>query len=153
MIIGILLVGLLLLFLAYVSKRRFGLLGLALIAGVIVSSNWATYVTSMLQVQGVSLSFPPLSIVVAGSLIVFPALLLLLVGPIYHKRWQRLASSTLFALFAISFIASMIYHEAPALASEDVFVLIAGAQPFILAITVILALGDIIANHFPKKKK
>lgn len=154
MTIGILLTGLLLFILAYFSKRRFGLLGLGLIAGVIVSSSWSTYVTSMLQVQGVHLNFPPLSILVAGFLIVLPALLLLLVGPTYHKKWQRLVGSILFAFFSIIFITSMIYQEAPALVGgEDFAVLAASTQATSIILVVALAFGDVVLSHLPKRKE
>ncbi len=154
MITSFIIIGITLFVLAYFSKRRFGLLGLALVAGTIVSSNWATSVTSMLQTQGVSLSFPPLSLVVAGFLIVLPAILLLLVGPTYHKKWQRLLGSALFALFATIFIIIMVNHEAPILIADITFVeFTVNTQAISLVLVVVLSLADIIASHLPKKKK
>jgi len=153
MTINLIIVGVVVFVLAYLSKRRFGLLGLALVAGTIVSSNWAASVNSMLQAQGVSLSFPPLSIVVAGFLIALPALLLLLVGTTYHKKWQRIIGSALFAGFLVCFIAATIYRQAPALADSNLFALAANLQSALLLLLVVLSLADIIVHHLPKKQK
>ena len=136
----------------YASKRRFGLLGLALVAGSIISASWASYVTVVLQVQGIALLSPPLKVVVAALLVVLPVLFLVIVGPTYRKKWQRLSGSFLLSLFGTALMAAAIAREAPELAQGNIVIhIITQTYPIILVAGVILAILDIIVTYFPKK--
>jgi len=106
MISLILLVGILgLLFLIpYATNRRFGVLGLALTAGSLLSTNWTGTVTPFIEQQGVVLVAPPLAVVVSAVLVLLPPLLLLLSGPSYSEGWQRILGSLAFALLAFAFL-------------------------------------------------
>ncbi len=98
-------VVLLLLFaLAYFTKRRFGVLGLALAAGAMLSELWAEKLTPLVASTGIQVAAPPLATIVAVSLVLLPALLLLTNGPAYHKRSERLIGSFLFALLAVALL-------------------------------------------------
>lgn len=101
-----LLVGILgLLFLIpYASNRRFGVLGLALTAGSLLSTNWTGTVTPFIEQQGVVMVAPPLAIVVSAALVLLPPLLLLLSGPSYAVQWQRILGSLAFAFLAFAFL-------------------------------------------------
>lgn len=99
------LIGIGLLFiLAYMTKRRFGVLGLALAAGAMVSSLWVGSLTPIIARAGIVLVQPPLQSVVAAALILLPAVLLLSSGPTYRSGLQRILGSTAFALLAISLL-------------------------------------------------
>ncbi len=140
----------------YIAKRRFGLLGLALIAGSIVSANWSDYVAFTLQFQGVKLLSPPLNVVTAVALLVLPAFFLLFVGPKYHKKWQKIAGSVLFSMLGTLLVATAIAREAaPSLIMPDSqsWAAIAQAYPLIIAAGVALAVGDTVMAHLPKKGK
>jgi len=89
---------------AYFTKRRFGVLGLALCAGSLISSMWTADVTPLIQSAGIRLLAPPLSTVVAVGLVLLPAVLLLFSGPSYPKGWQRIVGAAAFALLATSFL-------------------------------------------------
>lgn len=86
--------------LAFLMKRRFGVLGLALTAGSLLSAYWTDAVKAFLETQGITLVAPPLTSVVALSLILLPPVLLLFGGPKYNGKLQRLLGSFLFALMA-----------------------------------------------------
>jgi len=136
----------------YASKRRFGLLGLALVAGSIISASWASYATVMLQVYGLNLVSPPLKVVVAALLVVLPVLILIIVGPTYRKKWQRLSGALLLSLFGTALMAAAIAREAPELAQGNIVIhIITQTYPIILVAGVILAILDIIVTYFPKK--
>lgn len=90
--------------LAFVAKRRFGMLGLALIAGATLSQLWASTLTSLIEHVGITLTAPPLESVVAAGLIVLPALALLLGGRTYHKTTSRLIGAAAFALLATTLL-------------------------------------------------
>lgn len=89
---------------AYFTKRRFGVLGLALCAGSLLSVMWTADVTPLVQQAGVKLLSPPLTTVVAVALVLLPAVLLLFSGPTYHRLWQRIIGAAAFALLATSFM-------------------------------------------------
>lgn len=101
----IFLIGIALLFvLAYSTKRRFGVLGLALAAGAMLSSLWVGSLTPIIANAGVVLVQPPLESVVAACLILLPAVLLLFSGPTYKSHVQRIVGAGAFALLAISLL-------------------------------------------------
>ena len=82
---------LLLLFgLAYVTKRRFGVLGLALAAGSMLSELWAEKLTPLVRDAGLIVQKPPLITVVAVVLVLLPAAFLLFSGPSYRDTPKRL---------------------------------------------------------------
>ncbi len=96
-IIGILLI---LFGLAFITKRRFGVLGLALAAGVLLAQTAGKYVGDILEKN----QFPvaPLTPDAAASvlLILLPALLLLVAGPRYSRARSVLIGSAAFAVLA-----------------------------------------------------
>src|SRR5688572_734271 len=106
MITTIFLLGLLasLFFLSFLTKRRFGVLGLALAAGSVVSVNWTSTLTPLLEQQGLQVVSPPLVNVVAASLVLLPPLLLLFSGPTYNGLWLRIIGAAAFALLAFAFL-------------------------------------------------
>lgn len=97
-------IGVTLFVLAFLTKRRFGVLGLALAAGSLISASGAALVTPFLESQGLSLQFMPLSIFVQASLLLLPAILLLVGGPTYKESWARMLGSLAFALLAVVFL-------------------------------------------------
>lgn len=152
--ITLLIIMLILLAVVYLSKRRYGLLGLALIAGSIISASWSTYVTVMLQLQGVRLLSPPLNVVVAIVLLLLPVVFLLFVGPTYRKKWQKISGSLLFAILATLLIAAAIMRETPSLmADSQVGAIATQAYPLIIVVGVTVAIVDTVMAHRPKKGK
>ena len=152
--ITLIILALLLFFTAYVSKRRYGLAGLALVAGSIISASWTSYVTIALQEQGIRLLSPPLNVVVAIILIILPAIFLLVVGPKYHKKMQKILGSVLFALLGILLIIMAIMREAPDLMSDgQVGSMVTDSYAFIIVIGVTFAIIDTVMAHLPRKGK
>ncbi|OGL22296.1 hypothetical protein A2707_03135 [Candidatus Saccharibacteria bacterium RIFCSPHIGHO2_01_FULL_45_15] len=90
--------------LAFFTKRRFGVLGLALTAGATLSGLWANELTPYVQQAGLELVAPPLETVVAAGLILLPATALLFSGPTVHKFPQKVVGAALFALLALAFM-------------------------------------------------
>lgn len=88
----------------YFSKRRFGLLGLALAAGAMLSSLWTAELTPLVEQVGVDLTAPPLETVVAATLTLLPALLLLGTGPRVSAVVPRLIASASFVLLALALL-------------------------------------------------
>jgi hypothetical protein len=88
----------------YIPKRRFGVLGLALCAGSLLSASWTSTLTPWVASQGVSVVAPPLSSIVAALLILLPPALLVFSGPTYSSSLQRLVGSIAFAALALVFL-------------------------------------------------
>jgi hypothetical protein len=152
--ITLIIIALILFVIIYTTKRRYGLLALAVVAGSIISASWSTYVTAVLQLQGVKLLSPPLNAVVATLLIVLPATLLLFVGPKYKKKWQRAVGSLLFAVFGTLLIVIALAREVPDLMADNQIGTIAIQNyPIIIVVGVVLAIGDTILAHWSKSGK
>lgn len=140
--------------LSYLTKRRFGVLGLALAAGALISEHWAGILTPFLQQQGVLLVAPPLSMVVAIVLTLLPAVVLLFSGPSYNKGIQRILGSALFALLAFTFVAPAI---GSALEFDELSKTMYGAiedyRPFIIVSGLTIAVIDVFLTRSPKTHK
>lgn len=93
---------------SYVTKRRFGVLGLALSAGALLSLHWASTVTPFLEAQGVTLAVPPLNSLVQIGLILAPPLVLLFSGPTYTKKLPRLVGAVAFAGLGLVYISDIL---------------------------------------------
>ncbi len=90
--------------LTYFTKRRFGVLGLALAAGDILSQLWAHDLTPIVRNSGFETTSPPLVSVVAVGLVLLPAVVLLFSGPVYKKSIERIVGAAAFALLALAFL-------------------------------------------------
>jgi hypothetical protein len=90
--------------LAFVTKRKFGVLGLALAAGSMLSELWAAQLTPVVQRAGLEVQNPPLITVVSVVLVLLPALVLLSSGPSYHDKSKRIIGALLFAALAFALI-------------------------------------------------
>lgn len=138
----------------YLTKRRFGLLGLGLVAGSVLSIYATGPVMSFLQNQDLSTTILPFNILVGICLIILPVLLLFLVGPTYKSKTQRIvcALATSFAggLFVLLYIKA---HAPDLLVGIDVVQYIAPYQGLFVVIIIIVALADAFHGHFPKNRK
>lgn len=137
--------------LAFVTKRRFGVLGLGLAAGVVLSQLWAPTLSGFLRSQG--LPVEPLShLTVAQVLLTLvPALLLLSAGPKYHDRKGALIGSLLFAVLATLFVISPITRDFSVEGdTSPVFDFITTWQNVLVAAGVALAIVDMLLAHGPK---
>ncbi len=145
--------------LAFITKRRFGVLGLALAAGAMLSNLWTGALTPIVSQAGFTSDNPPLKTIIAVVLVLLPAALLLFSGPSYrstHLRWfGALAFGLLATVFLIEPVGSafiltdqnrMVYKW---LVENRVYIVTAG---LIVAIIDMLSLHTGIGDH-PKRKK
>src|SRR5919202_2775790 len=93
------------LFLAvFLLKRRLGILGLALAAGSILATLWVGSLTPVVAEAGIVIIRPPLSSLVAATLILLPAFLLFFSGASVKGKVQRSMSALIFSALAIAFL-------------------------------------------------
>lgn len=88
---------------AYFAKRRFGLLGLALAAGSLLSDIWAYDAGLMASVLGVPVTKTSAA-VIAAIIGILPAFILLFHGYAYKTAIGRVIGATLFTFLALAFL-------------------------------------------------
>ena len=106
-VIGIIAIGLFVA--AFVTKRRFGLLGLALAAGSLLSGIWGYDAGLLASAIGVP-SSPLSSAIILSIIVLLPAFLLLFHGYRYKTVFGRLIGASLFTILAMTFLIEPISH-------------------------------------------
>ncbi len=145
---------LLLFLLAFFTKRRFGVLGLALAAGAMLSGLWAQTLTPIIAEAGLVVTKPPLLTVVAVSLVLLPAVALLFSGPSYRDMLSRLLGAFMFAILALALLVEPLGSALVLTGQErQVYALFADNRVYIVTAGLIAALIDILATRSPRSKK
>ena len=140
--------------LAYITKRRFGVLGLALCAGSLLSASWTSTLTPWVESQGIVFVSPPLSAVVSTLLILGPALLLLFGGPTYAGQLQRIAGAIAFAVLSFVFLLqpigiAFVFDDS----TSQLYTSIQQSSNLIVVAGILGALGDILITRTPHHSK
>lgn len=143
---------------AFVSKRRFGLLGLALTAGATLSTIWSYDAGLVVSSTGL---FPEgvITQAVTQSLVVLlPAILLLFHGYSYKNIISRLIGSALFAILALAFLVEPLSYALPLDGiGGAAYAQIRQYKDLIISVGVILAVVDLFltkrARHKEKSDK
>jgi hypothetical protein len=129
--------------LSMVHGRRFGLLGLALAAGSILSGIWSYDVG--LIMSGVGVAYTPLSkAVIETCIALLPAGILLFHGDKYKTLLGRLTGSALFSFLAIAFLVpSMGYVLMPQGIGADIYGWLVDNRSAVIGLGMMLAVGDL----------
>ena len=98
---------------AFLSKRRFGLHGLALTAGATLSTIWSDSAGLIISMTGL-VPVGPLTNALALSIVVLlPAIVLLFHGYKYKSVFSRVIGSLLFTILAVAFLLEPIGFALP----------------------------------------
>lgn len=135
----------------YITKRRLGVLGLALAAGAILSNLWVGDLTPLVAQAGIEIVRPPLSSVVATVVTLLPAVILLFGGPAYKTTWQRILGSALFAMLAITLLleplgAALVIDDK----AKPVFDFLQRYQNIFITTGLTLAILDLLTTRNPR---
>ncbi len=136
---------------AYLTKRRFGVLALALAAGALLSDLWAEKLTPLIQDAGVVVERPPMVTLVAAGIVLLPAVVLFASGPVYRKPQERLIGAFLFALLAVALLVEplgsglLLSGE-----SKTVYDVIAENRVYIVTAGLVIGVVDILFTRMPK---
>lgn len=134
--------------LAFFTKRRFGVLGLALAAGAMLSSLWADTLTPIIEEAGVSVEVPPLITLVSVGLVLLPAVLLLFSGPSYKDLPLRLLGAFAFAALALALLVEPLGSALVLTGdSQKVYSFFVDNRVYIVTAGLVLALIDILTTH------
>lgn len=148
-------VVLLLLFgLAFFTKRRFGVLGLALAAGSMLSELWAAQLTPVVRDAGLIVQNPPLITIVSVVLVLLPAVFLLFSGPSYHTMSKRVIGAFLFAALAFALLIEPL-GSALVLQAEGrtIYEFLNDNRVYIVTVGLILAVFDLLGTHTARAPK
>jgi hypothetical protein len=133
--------------LAFFTKRRFGVLGLALAAGSLLSSLWAAPLVKIIE-DSTNFSGVSLAGYVAAGLVLAPAVLLLFSGPSYKGKHGRFMGALLFTLFALILVAQplgmSLVVSGP---GRALYEFLQANQMYIITAGVVAAVLDLLAVH------
>ncbi len=148
-LIVIVVVALALFGLAFVTKRRFGVLGLALAAGVVLAQSATSYVSDFLQQQAIPVAPLTYDGTATILLILLPALVLLVGGPTYSSKKAAIIGALGFALLGTFFLLGPLTTTLPTTDTvvRDVLVVVAQSQDIIVIVALVLALLDTVMVH------
>jgi hypothetical protein len=139
---------------AFFTKRRFGVLGLALAAGAMLAATWTGDLTPVVASAGFVLVKPPLQSVVAASLILLPAVLLLASGPTYKSMPQRIGGALAFAILAVALLldtlGSALVIEG---VGKSVYDYMVEHRALIITAGLVLAIIDVFVTRSPGRAK
>lgn len=94
---------------AFITKRRFGLLGLALAAGSILSVIWSYDAGLVVGSLGFS-SGPLTTAITLSAIVLLPSVLLLFHGYAYKSIIGRTGGALLFTILALAFLVEPLGH-------------------------------------------
>ncbi|HET6622697.1 MAG TPA: hypothetical protein VFG56_02065 [Candidatus Saccharimonadales bacterium] len=147
-------VAALLFVISFVTKRRFGVLGLGLAAGVIIASQFSLWMTHLFNTQ--AFSFDPFSDhdMAMIILVLAPAVILLAGGPRYQSHKGALLGSAAFVVLAFVLLIEPLSGNTGWLQQNipDIVKFFSTNQGLIAAFGVILAIGDMFLSHNPHLK-
>lgn len=98
---------------SFVAKRRFGLLGLALAAGSILSTIWSFDAGLVVGALGIVPAGPLTTAATLSLIVLLPAIVLLFHGYTYKNLVGRTIGATLFTLLALAFLVEPLGFALP----------------------------------------
>lgn len=154
-LVVILVIALSLFALAFLTKRRFGTLGLALAAGALLSAQLTRDVSTLIEKNDLPVEPLTSSSAASVALILLPALVLLLSGPAYKSKKGTLIGATAFALMGTMLILGPLTTTLPLLDEgvDAVLNFIATYESLLLATAVIGAVLDTWLTHNVKSHR
>lgn len=133
---------------AFFSKRRFGVLGLGLAAGAVVSPIWSDTAGFVISITGLVSEGPLVNAVATALLILVPAVLFMFHGYTYKHIIGRVCGSLLFTLLAVAFliepINAVITFTGPL---GTVYQWLVTNRELIVSIGVALAIADFLVSR------
>ncbi len=133
---------------AFATKRRFGVLGLALAAGYVLSQLWEQVIPEAIDSLGIE--FDVVSPVTLATLLVIllPSVVLFFGGPTCKTARGRLAGSLLYAVLAVVFSLGAFEHTLVLMGpGKVVFDALIEFRPYILTIALALSIVDVLHAH------
>lgn len=139
---------------AFWSRRRFGLLGLALTAGATLSSIWSYDAGLVVSSTGLVPNGPLTNAVALGLIVMLPAIILLFHGYTYKENAARVIGSFLFMVLALAFLVEPLGFALPLEgAANDIYKGLLQWKEVIISIGVVLAVVDLFFTKPAKNER
>ena len=130
--------------LSFVSKRRFGLLGLALTAGATLSVLWGDTASIIISATGLVPIGPTTTALALSLVVLFPAVVLLFHGYTYKDVISRVIGSLFFTVLALAFLLEPVAHALPLEGvSASLYAQAISYKDIVLSVGVVLAIFDL----------
>jgi hypothetical protein len=141
---------------AFITKRRFGLLGLALAAGSILSGVWSYDAGLVVSSTGIFPSGPLTTAATLSVIVLLPAGLLLFHGYSYKSMVGRIVGALLFTLLALAFLVEPLGYALILQGfGADVYSRLVANREVIIGIGLVIAVIDLFLTkpaHLAEKK-
>ncbi len=142
---------------AFLSRRRFGLLGLALTAGATLSTIWSHEAGVVVASTGLVPDGPLTNAVTLSLIVLLPPVVLLFHGYSYKENAARVIGSLMFTLLALAFLVEPIGFALPLEgAAAGFYRWLVDSKDIIISIGIVLAIVDLFftkpARNDSKKK-
>jgi len=128
---------------SFMAKRRFGLLGLALASGSLLSGIWG-YDAGLIAS---GLGFPQnatTTAVILSAIVLLPAIILLFHGYVYKSMIGRLVGAAMFTILALALLITPLAHVLiPQGAGASIYNLLVNNKDFITGLGLIAAVVDL----------
>ena len=129
--------------LSYIHKRRFGLLGLALAAGSLLSGIWG-YNAGLIAGGLGAPSGAVTTAIVLSVILLLPAVILLFHGPTYHNLIGRVIGAGLFTILALAFLIEPLSHALmPQGTGVDAYNWLVDNRNYVIGFGLIAAVADL----------
>jgi len=143
---------------AFLSKRRFGLLGLALTAGATLSAIWSYDAGLVISSTGLVPDGPLTNAVALSLVVLLPAIILLFHGYTYKENAGRVIGSLMFTILALAFLVEPIGFILPLEGiTADIYKWLVANKELIISVGVVCAIIDLFftkpAKLADKEKK
>lgn len=142
---------------AFISRRRYGLLGLALTAGATLSTIWSYDAGLVVSSTGLLPDGVITQAVTQSLVVLLPAILLLFHGYAYKNIISRSVGSLLFTVLALAFLVEPLSYALPLDGvGGSVYSTIREYKDVIISAGVILAVVDLFFTkpaHLAEKSK
>ena len=133
---------------AYLTKRRFGVLGLALATGYVLSQLWESYIPSFVDTIGIDFDFVSPVTVVTLLIILLPSVALFFGGPTCKTKRGRLIGSLLYAVLAVVFGLGALEHTLVLMGpGKIIFDALVQYREYILTLALALSVVDVMHAH------
>ena len=144
---------------SFLTKRRFGFLGLALAAGSLLSTIWTPFLTRLIDASGYDFFGTLTDTVVLSAIVVAPAVLLIFHGPSYKGGVGRLFGALFFAVLTLAFLVKPLGYSLPLtdVTGLNAYKWIEANSTWIIGVGLIFAVLDVFitkpAHHGDDKDK
>ncbi len=133
---------------AFVSSRRFGPLALSLAAGFLLSEWWVSWLTELLDGLKLAVSWLPNGVIAALILTLIPLFALLLGGPRYQRKHEKIVSAVAIAfLTAALLVVPLGKYVSLDGQAMDLYKVFANSWRYIATVGLVFGLVDLFLLH------